>query len=578
MKKIVENRYKIILMIWAMAMVSSCSNVLDVGPRGALNEDQVSNPEQAEGFVIAAYSQLGNDEMNRSFSMYQYGNVRADDAYKGGGGINDGDVFHFMETFTTSRPDQWNYDVMWYNIYVGIRRCNEGLRILDKFTEDEYPLVAVRKGELRFLRGYWYLMLENLFKNIPYIDEHVAVDDYKLVLNNEFTRDEILEKIAADFEYAVEVLPATQPQVGRANRIAAYAFLAKTRLFQAYEQSASHAVSNINPTRLEQVVAAADQVVASGYSLQPDFANNFLPGSYENGMEALISVQYSANDGVTSSGGGDTRGRVNFGDILTVPQGIGCCDFQKPSQTLVNAFRTNANGIPLLDNYNQQNVDFAIHTVDPRIDHTVSRPGAPWKYEPNRVVTTSWSRATAIYGTYNSMKENVSPDCDCFINIAPFFGNTKARIMMRYANVLLFKAEALIELGRQDEALPLINEVRSRAAASTERLVQANGQPTSNYAIDQYVPGENIVWNQENARKAMRFERRLELALEGERFFDLMRWGIADQTLNAFFNAERGTRSIYQGANFTKGRDEFLPIPQNQIFWSENRYVQNPGY
>jgi hypothetical protein len=563
---------KYIITIAMVAIFStSCKKALEVGPKGSLNESQVATPAQAEGFVTAAYSQLGNDEINRAFSMYQYGNIRSDDAYKGGGGINDGDVFHSMETFVASRPDQWNYDGIWFNIYVGIRRANEGIRVLSKFSEAEYPLVNTRLAELRFLRGYWYLMLENLFKNIPYIDDTVPSEEYKFVKNNSLTRDQILDKIAGDFQAAADVLPATQQQIGRANKYAAYAFLAKTRLFQAYKQDATHAVTGIDQTRLQEVVAASDQVLASPYKLQPDFANNFTSGAFENGVEAIMSVQFSSNDGAG-------RGRVNYGDMLTVPQGIGCCDFQKPSQTLMNAFRTTDTGVPLLDAFNQQNVDFAVNTVDPRVDHTISRPGAPWKYDPARVVTASWSRNIPLYGTYNSMKENVSPDCDCFINLAPFFGNTKDRIMIRLADVMLFKAEALVELGRQGEALPLINALRDRASKSTAKLILANGQPTSRYNVQQYIPGTNIVWDQVNARKAVRFERRLEMAMEGERFFDLIRWGIADQVINSFFDSERATRSIYQGAKFTKGRDEFLPIPQNQIFFSENSYVQNPGY
>jgi hypothetical protein len=563
-------KYLYITLLAAMVL-SSCKKALDVGPKGTLNENQVATPEQADGFVIAAYSQLGNDEINRAFSMYQYGNIRADDAYKGGGGINDGDVFHSMETFVNSRPDQWNYDGMWFNIYIGIRRANEGLRVMSKFTEAEYPLVNTRRAELRFLRGYWYLMLENLFKNIPYIDENLPSDEYKNKLNTEFTRDQILDKIADDFTFAAVNLPATQTEVGRANQYAAYAFLAKTRLFLAYKQDEKNNVTGIDNAHLQEVITAADKVLASGYKLQPDFANNFLPGGFENGSEAIMSVQFSSNDGAG-------RGRVNFGDMLTVPQGIGCCDFQKPSQTLMNSFRTNADGIPLLDNFNQQKLDFANNTVDPRVDHTISRPGAPWKYEPTRLVTEGWSRNVPLYGTYNSMKENVSPDCDCFINLAPFFGNTKTRIMIRLADVMLFKAEALIELGRQSEALPLINDLRTRAGNSTARLKMESGQPTSKYNVKTYSPGVNIVWDQENARKALRFERRLEMALEGERFFDLIRWGIADTVIHDFFDAEKPTRSIYQGAHFTKNRDEYLPIPQNQIFFSEGKYVQNPGY
>ncbi|RCH56332.1 RagB/SusD family nutrient uptake outer membrane protein [Mucilaginibacter hurinus] len=561
----------IITALAAAFIFSSCNKVLDVGPKGALNEEQVSTPEQAEGFVIATYSQLGNDEINRAFSMYQYGNIRSDDAYKGGGGINDGDVFHQMETFVTSRADQWNYDGMWFNIYIGIRRANEGLRVLNKFTPAQLPNVEIRKAELRFLRGYWYLMVENLFKNIPYIDENVPSTEYENITNNALSRDEILEKIAADFEFAAATLPPTQPEIGRANKYAAYAFLAKTRLFQAYKQDDKHNVTSIDQGTLQKVVTAADAALNSEYTLQPDFANNFLPGSTENGQEAFMSVQFSSNDGAG-------RGRVNFGDMLTVPQGIGCCDFQKPSQTLMNAFRTSEDGLPLLETYNNQNVDFAVNTVDPRVDHTISRPGAPWKYEPERLVTEAWSRNVTLYGTYNSMKENVSPDCDCFINLAPFFGNTKNRILIRVADVMLFKAEALIEMGRQNEALPLINDIRNRAKKSTARLKMANGQPTSKYNVQPYTPGVNITWDQANARKALRFERRVEMALEGERFFDLMRWGVADKEINDFFDKEKGTRSIYQGARFTKGRDEFLPVPQNQVFFSKGKYIQNPGY
>lgn len=560
-----------LLLLLIIGFLYSCNDILEVEPKGILNEEQVSTVEGAEGFVIAAYSSLGNDEINRAFSMYQYGNVRSDEAYKGGGGTSDGDVFHSMETFVYSRPDQWNYDGIWYYIYRGVKRANEGLKILDKFTEEEFPNVDVRKAELRFLRGYWYLMLENLFKNIPYIDESILAVDYKKVFNTEFTRDEILDKIAADFQYAAAGLPETAEQVGRANKIAAYAYLAKTRLYQAYEQNENHAVININTERLNQVIQAADMVLASNYQLEPDFANNFLPGSYENGVESIMAVQFSKDDGVG-------RGRVNYGDMLTVPQGLGCCDFQKPSQSLVNSFRTDNQGLPLPDTYNDQKLDFSANTVDPRLDHTISRPGAPWKYEPHRIVTEGWSRNAPLYGYYNSMKENVSPDCDCFVNIDPFYGNTKNRILIRFADVLLFKAEALIELGRQDEALPLINEIRNRAANSTSRLVGVDGLPTSNYNIQLYEDGVNINWTQENARKALRFERRLEMALEGGHFFDLMRWGIADQQMNAFFDAERPTRSIYKDAHFTKGRDEFLPIPQNQMFLSEGLYVQNPGY
>ena len=150
--------------------------------------------------------------------------------------------------------------------------------------------------------------------------------------------------------------------------------------------------------------------------------------------------------------------------------------------------------------------------------------------------------------------------------------------LIRFSDVLLWKAEALIELGQYQDALPLINQVRQRAANSTARLKQANGSYTSSYKVATYQPGVNCTWTQDYARQALRTERRLEFALEGNRFFDLVRWGIADTYLNAYFASESKIRPHLKTAHFTKGRDEYLPIPLNQINYSKGLYKQNPGF
>ncbi len=211
---------------------------------------------------------------------------------------------------------------------------------------------------------------------------------------------------------------------------------------------------------------------------------------------------------------------------------------------------------------------------DPRLFHTVAIPGLPYKYSSKRTYEESWNRNPAEYAVYASLKENVDPDCDCFVPMVPFYANTKNRIVLRFADVLLMRAEALIELHRSAEALPLINQVRTRAKNSTTLTGYANDKTL----VETYKNGDNIVWTEENARKALRWERRLELAMENGRFFDLVRWGIADQAMNAYYDVEKSRRSYYSSAHFTADRNEYLPIPEAQIRLSKYLYKQNPGY
>lgn len=464
-------------------------------------------------------------------------------------------------------------DALWYQIYIGISRANVALNVLDSLNVSEYPLKVQRTAEMRFLRGHWYFLLKELFKYVPYIDEYADRDYYDTIGNRTLSNEALWEKIATHFQYAADNLPDTKTDVGRPDKAAAYAYLAKTRLYQAYTQDDRNNVTGINQEHLQQVVDAADKVIGTQYHLTSDFAENFLPGKYQNGSESIFAVQYSISDGTT-------KGRLNFGDVLSVPQGLGCCDFKKPSQNLINAFRTDANGLPLFDTYNNATVNTAGNgdNIDPRLDHTVAINGRTWKYDSSLIYLDSWNRSPQIYGYNASLKENISKNSDQFINIDPFYGNSKPRIILRYADVLLFKSEALIELGRQAEALPLINQLRQRAATSTGRLVDKNGNKEGKYVIAPYQDGVNITWSQDNARKALRFERRLEMAEEGSRFFDLVRWGIADQVLNSYFETEKLRWPFLNNAYFTKNKHEYLPIPVNQIYFSKNLYKQNYGY
>ncbi len=562
---------RIIYTIGALALmltITACSDFLDTDPRGVLSEGEVVTPENVDGFVNAAYAALGNDHYDTPLSLWPYGNVRSDDAYKGGSGTNDIQDFHFFEVSNNIRSDFAELDNLWYLNYVGISRCNKALRALEMLDVAEYPQKEARIGEMKFIRGHFYFMLKILYRNVPYVTEDIPVEEYPQISNTKLTNEELWENIAADFEAAAAALPDAQPQVGRATKKAAYAYLAKTRLYQAYTQDENYNVTGINQEHLQQVIDATAQVIGTA-SLEPDFANNFLPGSYENGPESIFAIQYSQDDGTL-------YGRLNYSDVLSTPQGLGCCDFHKPSQNLVNAFKTE-NGLPLFDTFNDDDLDYNQlddYAVDPRLYHTVAMPGLPWKYDAEYTYVEAWVRSPSTYGYFASLKENVSPNCGCVVNIDPFYGNSKNRIQIRYADVLLMRAEALIEMGQKDEALVLINEVRNRAANSTALI---SGY-ASNTNISPYINGQNCDWTQEYARNALRWERRLELAMEGSRFFDLVRWGVTDEVMNAYYAEEKTKRAYYSDAYFDKNREEYCPIPLAQINFSQGVYHQNPGY
>lgn len=548
-------------------LFAGCSDFLDMNPNGILDEESVSGVEQLDKLVISAYSMLGNDHYDIPFNLWPYGNVRSDDAYKGGRDESDIQDFHFYETSSNITANFGEPDGLWYNCYIAISHANNALRSLNNVSEQDFPNKKIRIGECRFIRGHFYFLLKVLFKSIPYIDETVAIEDYGTISNIALSNDELWQKIADDFKAAYDNLPESQgTDVGRANKYSAAAYLAKTYLYKAYRQDEKHNVTEINAEDLKQVLTFSNEVMSSDYGLEDDFAYNFLPGSYENGKESLFAIQHSTDDGTL-------YGRLNFSDALNVPMKFsGSCDFQKPSQNLVNAYKT-VNGLPEFSDYNKADYNANTDKVDPRLYHTVALPGVPYKYDKKNIFDESWTRNKAVYGLYSSLKENVALNDPSSVLIDPFRANTKNKIVIRYADVVLMRAEALIELDREKEALPLINEIRERAKKSTGLIDYAE-----NVDIALYVDNVNCNWTKPYAREALRWERRLELAMESQRFFDLVRWGIADSVINTFYKEEAPKRTYYEDAHFEKNRAEYVPIPQQQINFSKQVYKQNYGY
>lgn len=561
----------------------SCDSFLDHQPTGVLSESQIESPKDANKLVTAAYAMLANGHWQTAYiSEWAFGDVRSDDAYKGGGGVADQATYNSIEVFNLIRPSNPKIDNIWWRLYVGVQRANAALAALEKL--ENWPKKKERIAEMRFLRGTFYYYLKILFKHIPWVTEDMSRKALKNTSNVKYTSQQLWDKIANDFLFAVKNLSANQSQVGRANKYAAMAFLARVRLYQAYVQNKHHQVTSIDKDKLRKVVKWTSKVINSGkYRLYDHFAKNFL-WKYDNGKESIFAVQYSINDGTR-------EGRINMEVGLNYPMmdAYGCCWFHVPSQNLVNAFRTGKDGLPMFFTYNDvvvkdqedRQVFFANNTFDPRLDHTVAIPGSKFKYQEEVIYNVAdHTRTPAVYGPYSPEKEIQKPSCPCFTKSKgyPYPTSSKNWDILRYDMVLLWKAEALIELGREDAALPLINKVRMRAKHSKKFLKLKNGTYATDYHIEPYKPGVNCTWTQKYARRVVRWEQRLEFAMEGIRFFALVRWGIADSVINNYFKVEKKRHAYLKSAHFTKGRDAYLPIPQRQIEYSNGLYEQNPEW
>jgi len=558
--------------ILSALLISSCKKALDYTPTGVLSSTDLTSPTAVEGLVTAAYAAIGNGDMiGPIYSNWAYGSVRSDDAYKGGGGTGDVGEVDALEHYNLVTPTMGSFVTRtWQNLFKSISRANVALRAVNSLSVDVFPQKTVRLAELRFLRAHSYFTMKLLYKNIPIFDENATSEDI-LKVSNTLTNEESWNKIAADFQFAIDNLPTTQTDLARANKLAAQAYLAKLRLYQAYTQDANHKVTGINTTRLQEVVTLTQAVISSGkYSLSGDIANNFLPET-ENGPESVFAIQFTINDGTTA-------GRLSYEDGLNYPHGApqyGCCGFHAASQNLVNAHTTDANGLPNFTTFNNSIANLTTATVDPRLDHTVGIEGHPYKYDNTKPFSNSWVRDAGVYGNFHTMRFQQLATSSSYLKMGPFMGTAKNYDILRYDDILLMQAEAYIELGQQALALPLINQIRTRAAASTARLKKADGSFPSIYNAKPY-PTTN--WTQAYARTALQWERRLEFATEGARFFDLVRWGIAEPTLNAYILIEKTRRSFLATAKFTAGRDEYLPIPQSEITFTNGLYKQNPGY
>lgn len=571
--------YKCFLAFMAVASLSSCDSFLEEQiPQGTLSDEQVKNPAYVDNMVTSAYAVFTTaEDINSSFSMWNY-DVRSDDAYKGGSSTNDGDVFHQIEVGQGILPTNWNLNDMWVRIYNALSRVNTAIAVVES-CDESYSLKGERLAEMKFLRAYAHFMAKRLYKNIPFVMRtDLTYDEYNTLSNREYTNDEGWALIARDLEEAYAVLPVKQADKGRPTKAACAAFLAKVYLYKAYRQddASSNQVTSVDADDLKKVIQYTDPAIyaAGGYGLEKDIHNNFRPeDQYENGCESLWAIQYSRNDG-------STYGNLNWSYGLITPNipdvTDGGCDFYKPSQNLVNAFRTDADGLPLIDTFNQKNYDKATDNADPRLFLTVGMTGLPYMFNKDFIMdqSSAWSRSGGLYGYNVTLKQNVDPALiGSYLIRGSFWASPMNRIVFRYADVILERAEAEAQLGNASEAVRLVNEIRTRAAGSTQMIADYPNR----YGVKLYCKKYTGSYSKDEALRIVKMERRLELAMESERFFDLVRWGEASKVLNDYFAAEKERVTFLSDAVFTANKNEYLPIPHSQISSSNGHYTQNIG-
>ena len=574
----------------------SCSDsFFEIQPQGAASLTSLSNKNGVNALLIGAYSLMdgvgaGNTGRQSTISNYVFGGITSGDAVKGTD-IGDQPEQEYIEQYNWL-SDNTYFLGKWQHSYDGVARANEAMLLAQSpdvkdMTDAEKAQVV---AEAKFLRGHYHFEAKKMWNKVPYISETVYKRDDPNSTKVPNTSD-IWANIEKDFSDAAAVLPATQSQKGRATKWAAMTYLAKAYMFQKKYAAAK--------TLLEDVYKN------SGKKLMPNFHDNYR-NITNNNAESIFEVEMSVNDGSTGNNG-------NVGDNLNWPYsanspGRGCCGFYLPSQNLVNAFKTTKDGLPMIgdkadgtaDTYNAVdlpndqglksnqafNLDKSI-PVDPRLDWTVGRRGVnflDWGPMPGN----DWIRNQLYSGPYIGKKwmYYLADEGSSTHSTNKRAVNNNYRLL-KMSSVILWLAECEVELGNLAAAETYVNLIRARAKNGSVQDASVN------YVVNPYPTGTFAEKGKDFALNAVRMENRLEFAMEGHRFFDLVRWGIAAPYINKYLKEEsvNGTdlsgrtynkRGYLAGKSFTAGKNDYFPLPNDEILNSQKdgkpTLTQNPGY
>ncbi len=566
-------------LILGVAIFSCKKSFLERPPEGVFTEASLSNAKGINTTVIAAYALLDGWSDNgwnnaagnpwpAAGSNWVWGSVASDDAYPGSQ-PNDQVGVERVNRYQFIADDPY-IRAKFQTCYAGVGKTNVALRLINASTDLSDADKKQLTGEAKFLRAHYHFEAYKMWVNVPFIDE--TITEYRQ--KNDV---DIFPKIEADFKAAIDGLAEVSSFTsGRATKGAAQAYLARAYMFIGKYAEAKPLL----------------QAVISGnkYALVDNFHDVF-DASKQNNSEMVFVYKASVNDGAGESANG------NWGDRLNFPNGNApvtqCCGFHQPSQNLVNAFRTDGNGLPLFGTFNNSLADFTNDNFDPRLDWTVGRTGTPYlDWGPHK---DNWIRDGGYCGFFSPKKNVFHAAQKGTLSTASGWSTAPNAIdvpIIRYSDVLLMAAECEIESnGNLELARTYINNVRTRAgkfvqgAGTSEATISApltGGAGVVNgtkYKVGTYT----AFANQADARQAVRWERRIELAMEGYRFFDLRRWKDL-QTLVDYLAVEKIRRLQLYGATEqpTVTKLKYYPLPSVEIELSkingEAQLVQNSGY
>lgn len=569
-----------IIILTASGIVAGCGeDFLNVKPKGSLDQGVLANTKGIDALLIGAYSLL--DGVSSQFgwesasSNWVYGDIRGMIGNKGTDAGDQPDI-NPIQSFTETATNPY-LNVKWRAVYESVSRCNSAIIVTNdalaagNITQDQASFFI---KQARALRGWYHFEAWRMWEKVPYVDE---TTDQSTLTNNE----DIRSKIIADLTEGT-TLPNNMGQVGRFNGTVCKILLAKVMM----QMNKDYAVA----LPILQDARNGTRPDGSAIGLAPTYGEVFDIAN-RNVNESVYTVQYSVNDG---SGGWN----AGWGEVLNFPYKSGgspggCCGFFQATQEFVNSFRTSG-GLPLLDHtYNNQPVvsDQGLTPadpftpdagpLDPRLDWTIGRRGIPyWDWGPH--TGSDWIRDQSYAGPYSGKKQVYKKSQEGqFTEVGNWTSGwtSNGYRMIRFADVLLMIAECQIETNDLGGARTTINLVRARAANPAGFVKLADGVTNAaNYVINQYPPAGYPFDTQANARLALRMERKLELGMEGHRWFDLNRWGITVTELNRVLAYEKttpwGAGSMYFGASI-EAKDATFPIPQRQIDLSQGRLVQN---